>query len=167
MVYRYNFNINIFLFDYIYISSLNNLLVGGRKSQRVTHIYIEQIITGCLGARHSLLLNKCHYYNIGICHSWFINRYINTYAISAYHPLICEFEPRSWRGELDKIFRKMGTTIILIQIMTLGELLLSCLVTSFSFLSSQILKLFVFPMFWLLLSQTKLITCRNAWCTFH
>jgi len=89
------------------------------------------------------------------------------FTISAYHPLICEFEPRSWRGELDKIFRKMGTTIILIQIMTLGELLLSCLVTSFSFLSSQILKLFVFPMFWLLLSQTKLITCRNAWCTFH
>jgi hypothetical protein len=125
MVYRYNFNINILLFYYIYISSLNNLLVGGRKSQRVTHIYNEQIITEWLGARHSLLLNKCHYYNVGICHSWFINRYINTFAISAYYPLICEFEPRSWRGELDKIFcdkvkvyiRKMGTTFILIQIM--------------------------------------------------
>jgi hypothetical protein len=27
--------------------------------------------------------------------------FITTYAIGAYHPLRCEFEPRSWRGVLD------------------------------------------------------------------
>ena len=27
--------------------------------------------------------------------------FITTYAISAYHHISCEFEPRSWRGVLD------------------------------------------------------------------
>jgi hypothetical protein len=44
----------------------------------------------------SILGRRCHYRKV--------DGFTTTYAISAYHHLSCEFEPRSWRGVLDTTF---------------------------------------------------------------